>query len=70
MSTGYILHFLLLAIIYMMWRRVHGMSFEAMLDRSADEHHCVQSYHEQHPQGGSWLQFRQYWMEHETAHRH
>jgi Copper binding octapeptide repeat len=66
MSTGYILHLLLLSIIYMMWRRVRGMSFEAMLDRSADEHHVVQAFHAQHPHGGTWSQFRQYWTEREA----
>ncbi|NIR32763.1 MAG: hypothetical protein GWN84_26390 [Gammaproteobacteria bacterium] len=67
-DSGGILYILLAVIVYMFWRRSHGMSLEELLDRSGHEHELVRSVHERHPRGGPWREYRR-WMAEQETHR-
>ncbi|MFQ5993804.1 MAG: hypothetical protein ACE5K1_01815 [Acidiferrobacterales bacterium] len=61
LESGWILYVLLVALLYLFWRHMHGLSFQDMLDRSATEHHTVLKVIEKHPHGGSWPKHKR-WM--------
>ncbi len=60
-SLGYLLYLLLAAIIFAMWRRVRGLAFTDLIERSAQEHHVIQRIGEKHPGGGSWKEFKEWY---------
>lgn len=52
---------LLVAILYLFWRRVAGLSMGDLFKRSASEHHRVHDVLSEHPNGGTWRNFQR-WM--------
>jgi hypothetical protein len=66
-ESGWILYVALLALLYLFWRNVRGLSFDDLLERSAREHHTVLKVIKKHPRGGSWSEHKQ-WMR-ELEHR-
>ncbi len=59
-TLGWALYLLALALAFWFWRRVRGLSFEDILDRSAHEHHRVMAVFSRHPHGGNWREYRQW----------
>ena len=66
--NGTILYLFLFALLARFWWRVRGLSFNELLDRSAQEHHVVLDVAMKHPRGGTWKQ-HQRWMQ-EVSHDH
>jgi hypothetical protein len=56
-ESGMILYVLLFAILALLWSRVRGLSFEALLERSGREHHRVHGVLAKHPGGGAWRDY-------------
>ncbi|MFQ5466802.1 MAG: hypothetical protein ACE5DS_01595 [Kiloniellaceae bacterium] len=60
-ETGFLLYVLTAVLLFMFWRAAGGRSFDALLDRSADQHHRVNRVIAAHPKGGAWRE-HQAWM--------
>ncbi len=60
-TSGYLLYLLVAALLVLFWRHVRGLSFDALLDRAAEEHHHVHRVLAKHPEGGAWRE-HQDWM--------
>ena len=57
-ESGWIIYLLLVAILYWFWRRTRGLSFDDLLERDAEIHHLVQKTFEEHPDGGTWREYK------------
>ena len=66
---GLLIYVLLVWFLIMFWRKVHGLSFEDMLRRSAAEHTFVLSVTSRHPRGGTWGEHNR-WMREEDEKTH
>ena len=59
--SGYILHFLLVALAVYFWRARAGRSFDQLLDDAHHHHIQVLVVCEGQPKGGTWREHNQ-WM--------
>lgn len=57
-GSGWILHLLLIAILYLMWRSAGTLSLDELIDRDTLHHHLNSQYHQEHQKGGSWDDYR------------
>lgn len=64
-ASGVLLYLLIAGLLVMFWRRVRGMSFDELLERSRREHHHVRRVLAKHPRGGSWKEHKA-WMREEA----
>ena len=57
-DMAWLLYVVAAAIVFVFWREVRGMSFDALLQRSAREHELVGRVFTRHPLGGSWSEYK------------
>ena len=57
-SGGYLLYLVVAALLVLFWRHVRGLSFDALLDRAAKQHHHVHRMLAEHPEGGTWREYQ------------
>lgn len=67
-DIGLILYLLVVPILYGMWQRTRGLSFEELLERSAREHELVHRVLAEHPLGGTWSEFQAWLGQSEQRH--
>jgi hypothetical protein len=58
MASGYLLYLATLALLALFWRHRRGQSLDQLLARATHEHHRVHRVLAQHPQGGTWREYR------------
>lgn len=69
-DSGYIIYALLALILWVFWKRVRGQTLEQLLHEGALEHHRVLEFHQKHPQGGTWGEYKRWLTEDELHTKH
>jgi hypothetical protein len=64
-EAGPLLYVLLVALLLMFWRKVRGLSLDALLEQGRHEHRHVLEVIAKHPHGGTWMEHRK-WMREES----
>ena len=64
-ETGPLLYVLLVALLFLFWWKVRGLSFDALLEQGYHEHRHVLKVNAKHPLGGAWKEHRK-WMREES----
>ena len=53
-ASGWIVYALLLALLFMFWRKARDKSLDALIEQGFEEHHHVHGVLTKHPEGGTW----------------
>jgi len=61
-GSGWILHLLLIAILYLMLRSARTLSLSQLIKRDAVQHHINHQYHLENQHGGNWSNY-QSWLQ-------
>ncbi len=64
-TSGSLLYLVVAALLVLFWRHVRGLSFDALLDRAARQHHHVHRVLARHPDGGAWQEYQD-WLREEA----
>ena len=57
---GPIFYFILVALLFMFWRKTCGLSLDKLLAKSAHDHHQINKVSAGHPRGGTWEEHQQW----------